>query len=418
MATSLKRIEKEFVLGSVRDDKVRLLLIAGTGEWPVNIKEMTSDGITLTHSMPLRLLGKGQVYEFRFVWRDQPMAFRAKAVEIKESYLAVKMPETVYKNLGRRYTRRAPPGKLMVSFSFRGDRYDLSFPMTREFDPVTEPEPSKAFNPGDIRNLVKEFELRSGEFASERAIRMFKDRRPDTLEERLIVRTGKIYYFPSTSGSLPIVDPYVQPRFVTRDGFADYLREQGVHEDFIDEELTRFERTKKSSGILSELMVPVIFQEYVIGYVVLINKLAGKPPFDLAILETFHQFAKILAWSLKINGYFKDAPKKASDLPANVLDISAGGLLFTNTSRELAAALLPGSDIDLVIKVGDRQVKAHATVKRTYRDAELVYYGVGYEEIAPEDFRFLFESLYGRDFKDSDATGVEGLGIKMPFKLD
>jgi hypothetical protein len=418
MATSLKRIEKEFVLGSVRDDKARLLLIAGTGEWPVTITEMSSDGLVLSHAMPLRLLRKGQVYEFRFVWRDQPMAFRAKAIEMKESMLSVQMPEIVYKNLGRRYTRRAPPGKLAVSFSFRGDRFDLAFPVTREFDPVAEPQASKTFKPGDIRNLVKDFEQRSGEFASERAIRMFKDRRPDTFEERLIVRTGKIYYLPSAAGGLPIVDPYVRQRFATRDTFADFFREQGVHEDFIEEEIKNFERNKKNSGILSELMVPVIFQEYVIGYVTLVNKQAGKPPFDLAVLETFHQFAKILAYSLKINGYFKDAPKKASDLPANVLDISAGGLLFTNSSRELAASLLPGSDIDLAIKVGDRQVKARATVKRTYRDAELVYYGIEYEEFAPEDFRFLFESLYGRDFKDSDATGVEGLGVKMPVKFD
>jgi hypothetical protein len=249
-------------------------------------------------------------------------------------------------------------------------------------------------------------------------VRMFKERVPESLEERLIVRTGKIYYLPTAIGGLPLVDPYVRPRIVTRDILVDFLREQRMRDDLVEDEVARFERNKKSTGILSELMIPMIFQEYVIGYVCLVNKQIGKPPFDLALLETFHQFAKVLVYSLKINGYFRDAPKRVSDFPAEVIDISAGGLLFTNASKELATSLLPGSAIEVNIRTGGRSVRAAGTVKRTYRDAELVYYGIEYEEIAPEDFRFLFEALYGRNFTDADATGIEGLGIRMPLKLD
>ena len=59
----------------------------------------------------------------------------------------------------------------------------------------------------------------------------------------------------------------------------------------------------------------MIFQEYVIGYVCLVNKQIGEPPFDLTLLETFHQFAKVLVYSLKINGYFRNAPKKGLRFP-------------------------------------------------------------------------------------------------------
>src|SRR5512137_882497 len=142
MAINLRRIEKEFVLGSARDGAVSLLLLAGSGEWPCLITGMTDESLTLSHSMPLRLLRRSQVYEFRFVYREQPMAFRSRVLDVKESSLSVEMPQTVYKNLGRRYSRRAPPIELTVSFSFRGDRYDLNFPTTREFEPVAEPEPN------------------------------------------------------------------------------------------------------------------------------------------------------------------------------------------------------------------------------------------------------------------------------------
>jgi len=414
MATNLRRIEKEFVLGSARDGGVKLLLLAGAGEWPCAITSMTDESLTLSHSMPLRLLRRSQVYEFRFVYREQPMAFRSRVLEVKESSVTVEMPQTVYKNLGRRYSRRAPPTEMSVSFSFRGDRYDLAFPTTREFEPVSEPEKNSAFDPGDIRALVREFNDRASEFASERSVRMFKERKPESAEERIIVRTGKIYYLPTAIGGLPVIDPYVRPRIVTREIFADFMREQGVRDDLVEDEVIRFERNKKNSGLLSELMVPLLFQEYVIGYVRLANRQVGKPPFDLGVLETFQQFAKVLAYSLKVNGYFRNAPKKGDDYSADVIDISAGGVLFSNASHELSTSLLPGSSISLSLKAKGRVVKAAGSVKRVYRDASRSYFGIEYAALAPEDFRFLFETLYGRAFTDADATGIEGLGVRVP----
>ena len=413
MATNLKRVEKEFILGSARDEKVPFLLIAGTGEWPCCIASVEADAIVFSHAMPTRLLKRSQVYEFRFVYREQPMAFRARVLEVRDSSVVTEMPEAVYKNLGRRYSRRAPPVELAVSFSFKGDRYQLAFPTTREYEPVSEPERSAAFDPRDIRALVAEFNDRSMEFASERAVRMFKERPPATLEERLIVRTGKIYFLPSSAGGLPVVDPYATPRIVTRDAFADFLRDEGIQEDLVDEEVQSFERGKRSSGILSELMIPLLFQEYVIGYVYLVNTAVGSPPFDLPVLETFHQFAKVLAYSLKVNGYFSNAPKKPQEFAADVIDISAGGLLFSSASRELSVSLLPSSEVEVTIKSKGRAVKLQAAVKRVFRDASRSYFGVEYASIEPEDFRFLFECLYGRAFTDEDAMGIEGLGAKI-----
>jgi hypothetical protein len=416
MATNLKRIEKEFILGSARDDQIPFLLLAGSGEWPCLITDIASEGLTFSHSIPLRLLKRNQVYELRFVYREQPMAFRARVLEVKDASVITEMPAAVYKNLGRRYSRRSLPTELEVSFSFKGDRFELSFPTTREFEQVVAPESNSAFDPRDIRALMREFNEKASEYASERAVRMFKDKKPESQEERLIVRTGKIYYLPSVSGGLPIVDPYIEPRIITRDIFADFLRYEDVREELIEDEVLRFERNKKAAGILSELMIPLLFQEYVIGYVYLVNTLPGKQPFGLPILETYHQFAKVLAYSLKVNGYFRNAPKKPKDFTADVIDISAGGLLFSNSSRDLSTSLLPGSDLELSIKAKGRTVKALAAVKRVYRDATRSYIGLQYSEFAPEDFRFLFECLYGRSFTDEDAVGIEGLGLKMPLK--
>lgn len=417
MATSLRRIEKEFILGAVRDEKGKILLTAGSGEWPMSLVELRRDALLLSHAMPLRLIRRGQSYEFRFVYREQPMAFRAKVMEVKETSLLLELPESVYKNLGRRYSRRVPPQDFSVSFSFMGDRYQLDFPTSREFDPVSEPEPSPDFDPADIRILVQEFNTKAAEFASDRAILMWKERRPESLEERAVVRSGKVFYLPTAIGGVPAADPYLKPRILTRRDLLDFLAEEGLREDLAEAELERFERNKREEGVLSQLLLPVIFQEYVIGCVSLVNRMPGKAPFDLGVVDLFLQFGKVLAYSLKKNGYFKNAPRKKNDFEAKVVDLSAGGMLFANPSRELAAALLPDSRVELQLAFGSRVVKAPATLKRTYRDAELVYYALEYEEIAPEDFRFLFESLYGRPFTDDDAISLEGL-VKVPFRMD
>lgn len=411
MATPLKRIEKEFMLSAARDEHTRILLIAGTGEWPVEIKTLGSDHIILAHSMPLRLLRRGIRYEFRFVEREQAMAFRARTLEVKEGTLTIEMPNNVYRNLERRYSRRTPPPEMTVVFSFMGERYELSFPTTREYATVS-PVPSDDFDPADIRGLIRSFNEKSEGRVSDRAIVMFKDHKPESLEERLIARTGRTLFLATTAGGLPDVDPLPRPRIVTRSIFTEWLQEEGFTPDLAVDELARFERNVRQSGTLSELLIPILYQEYVIGYVSLVNKTPGREPFDLGMLETFHIFSQVLAWSLHINGYFKGAPKRNAAIAARVLDISAGGILFANDSKDVGTTLKPDSRIDLLFTVGKRQIKAMAVVRRSWSEGEQNYYGLEYDEIQPEDFRFLFETLYGRPFTDSDGLSVEGLSVK------
>lgn len=412
MAVALKRIEKEFMLGAARDEGTKILLLAGSGEWPVAIKSIGADHLVLAHAMPLRLLRKGLRYEFRFVERQQAMAFRARTLEVKEGSLTVEMPANVYRNLERRYSRRQPPAELKVALSFLGERLELAFPTTREYASPAAPAPSEDFDPNDIRALVRSFNEKTEERVSERAIVMFKDRRPGTVEERLITRTGRCLFLATSAGGLPELDPFPRPRIVTRQIFLEWLREEGYGAELAVDELARFERNTRQGGILSELLIPIIFQEYVIGYVSLVNKTPGREPFDLAMVETFQLFAQVLAWSLKINGYFKGAPKKAAAIAARVLDISAGGLLFANEAGDSSPALRPGSRVDLLFSLGQRQIKASAAVRRSWSEGEQSYYGLEYDEIQPEDFRFLFEALYGRAFTDADGISVEGLAVK------
>ncbi len=359
------------------------------------------------------------------------MTFSSVLVDITDTRLSFKMPDSIFKGLERKYRRRAPPSDISVSFSLEGDRYELAFPRTREYAPVSGPEVSDNFKGEDIRGLIRQFNTKADEFADQKAIVMFKEKKPETLEEKLITATGRVLYIPTALTGLPLIDPYVESRIITKDIFKDYVRKTGLPGpsdsgrapasrpaqapagEEVDEALVQFERAERKKGLVSELYIPIVFQEYAIGYVMLLNSDPAKPPFDLSVLDTFYQFAKVLAYSLKANGYFAAAPRKKSDFSADVIDMSAGGLLFTSASRALAASLLQGSGVELCIAKGPRLIKAQGLIKRRYQDANLYYYALEYTAIAPEDLRFLFEQLYGRPFTDEDAGKLGGIGGRM-----
>jgi len=410
MATPLGRIEKEFILGAAKDEGLDLILVARSGEWPVRIQELGPDSIVFSHALPLRLLRVGEEYEFRIRYREQLLAFRSRIIQTGEATLTVSIPGDIFKNLGRRNGRRLPPLDFAVSLSFLGDRYELAFPQAREYDPVKEPEPSADFDPSDLRLLIHEFNTRAEEVADDKALIMFRGRQPEGLAEKVVASTGKILYLPSAFAGLPSTDPYPETRIITRGLFSDWLRDEGTAYDLVESETLEFERSCRKEGIRSCLLIPILFQEYVVGCARLVIRDERKPDFDLSVLETFQQFTKVLAWALKLNGYFKQETRKSKDFPTNVVDLSAGGIMFATSSEELASALLAGSQVELALRLAGRRMKAGGRVQRVYRDEKVSYYGIAFEDLQPEDFRFLYETLYGKPFTNDQAAALPNIG--------
>ena len=50
---------------------------------------------------------------------------------------------------------------------------------------------------------------------------------------------------------------------------------------------------------------------------------------------------------------------------------------------------------------------------RRYEVEDMTYFGLQFMEIQPEDFRFLFDHVYGRPFTEKDDQLWEG-GAKAP----
>jgi hypothetical protein len=414
MATLVKNIEKEFLLNTAKREGASITMRTGGGEWAVRIADVSVKGLGFAHEIPLRLLRKGVSYDFHYNIRGQTIAFKTQITEPGERRFVAAIPDKMYKNLSRRYTRLAPPGDLAASFSFAGERYDLDFPSSTAFNPDVEPQASPDFDPADLKGLMLEFERKALTLGSERGIVMFKDREPTSSEERLSSQTGRCFYLPTSMGGIPKSDPFAERTILTRDDFIAWFVESGLEQGYAEDELVRLERSKRNTGILSELLVPILFQDYAIGCATIINKQAGKPPFDLRAVETFMSFARVFAWSLKLHGYFKDSPRLAEDYGTQVVDVSAGGLLFACQDPKLIQALKENLPVTVRLASKRRNIDAAGVIRRHYVGGHEGFFGIEFTVMAPEDFRFLFEYLYGRPFTDEESDSVEGIRLHTP----
>jgi hypothetical protein len=263
-------------------------------------------------------------------------------------------------------------------------------------------------NPRNLSGLIEQMAGWIKGYANGYKLVIFKDVKPASTEERIVAETGKTLYLPSTLANFPQSDPYPKKRLITEEMFKRYLESTGVNLEYVDNACARFIKAKFDAGIFSDAWIPVLFQEYVIGYIhIWINK-EGKLPFDYGVIDTLYQFAKVLAFSLKENGYFEGGKMKNEPFEGKVVDISASGLLFAYPHSALSAVLLPDSELAVKLIAPRRSINANARIVRRYKDNSLGYFGCRFLDMAPEDMRFLFEYIYGKPFTDTDASFLSG----------
>ena len=408
MATPIKRIEKEFLLKVLFDDKIPIMYLRDRSEFIFTMVKSDKDGISFKSNRPVTGLKTRKKIDLIFDYRGQVISFSVEVIAAKDDIVTTVIPEFLYKNLDRSFSRVQTPVDLSVHFTFLDDRYSLTYPRVSEYSTCELSSFMLSLDPRNLSNLVDQMASWIKGFASGYKLVIFKDVEPVTTEERLIAETGKAFFLPSTYESFPKEDPYPKGRLITEEIFKRYLESTGVDFAFVDEACDRFIKTKLDSGVFSDLWIPILFQEYIIGYIhVWINK-QGKLPFDFPVIDTLYQYGTVLANSLEINGYFESGKIKNESFEGKVIDISASGLLFINPNNTSSAYLM--SNVELAIKLitPRRTINTNAKIVRRFKDSAQGYFGVRFLDMAPEDMRFLFEYIYGKTFNDENASFITG----------
>lgn len=322
--------------------------------------------------------------------------------------LYLKHPEGVYKNPQRKYERIRPSEAAEVYFTLKGKKVELSFPRFGGSFPVEDPRVSDQFDPRSIDGLIREFRKKIAGHVQVDHILMMRNRVPSSYEEKLLAATGKIFWIPSVDEGFPLRDPFPEERIITKKDLARYEESIGTPPPIIPSKIANILYEKQKKGIYSEVYCPVLYDVYMIGYIRLANMEQKREKIGKETLEYLAQFAQVLSYALKINGYFDDKGPREQRYEAQIIDISASGLLFAHPAERLAEELQIHTDLELFLKLGDRRMQIGSQVRRKFQDKERSYFGVQFLRIDPQDFRFLFELLYGKPLRPEDENSWEG----------
>jgi hypothetical protein len=418
MGTEVGRIEKEFVFKSLADDGVSCDLHGSRREYRCTFSGFADDALELTPvEGTLEGFAPGEEVRVFFYLKNNYHTFASKVVEAGPDKLVIQQPPGVYKNLQRKFERVKLQGMIDASFSLHGTKVELNFPKSDRFNPVEPPQESDSFDSNRIQEMVKAFRVKVETLASDNQIVMMRDKMPRTWEEKTIVRMGKALWIPSTNDDFPARDPYPDERIITKQELIKVEEEAGAQPYVATSKLGNilYEKTKKD--IVSELYCPVLYNEYVVGYVHVWNTAARRERISRELFEFVHQFAKVLCYSLVTNGYFKVENSTERRYEAPIIDMSASGLLFAHTSADLIKELLVHTDLELTLRMEKRTIIVGARIMRKFRDAENTFFGLLFLRIEQEDFQFLFQYLYGKPFDPAMEGTWEGGAPPPPLDM-
>lgn len=420
MGTGVSRIEQEFILTTVQDKRIPVQIHGYRKEGEGKISSFTDREVEIELTKTVSPAVEERVRVF-FSYYGHVMTFAAAVRRVTSEKLVIAYPKGIYKHLQRKYERIVPPVDIQVSFQLESTKVELNFPKTEEYNPAERPEVSERFNPDSLLELMRSFRESLSDRCTANTITMLRGREPSTFEERIVARTARILYIPTTEGEFPEFEDSLNNQVVTRDMLVRQTLAGGIAEDPTDsglsqEGLARFLNGKREQGIVSEIYCPVVFHEYVVGYIHLASTDVDKV-FDDDLVKYVQEFSRMLAYSLKINRYFKDMEVGPEEFNAKIVDLSASGLLFAHNSRKLKEALMIYADINLLLQVGDRRIRIASRVMRKFEDRSACFYGVQFLDMAPEDFRFLFDLVYGRSFTKEDNDLWEGGAPPPPLEL-
>lgn len=418
MGVNIGRIEKEFILSNVIDKKIPLVL---------NGKKERKNGMLVDYDkFSLTIESSDSDWDsfedckisIFLTYYGHTMTFDSEIIDTKKNKIKVKYPEGIYKSLSRKYIRVPPPEDAKISFVVRGTKIVLNFPKSEEYYPAEFNEGPEEFTSTRIEELIAQFKEKITPVSTSHRIKMFRGKTPEGMEENLLARYGKMLYFDvQNSQFYRKIDEEDETeeekqkvptdQMISREMVEDLLKELGFPAGKAIAKVSELFQKRKDKALREEVYCPILFHEYVVGYIQ-VSLRKERPYLDGDMLLLVHQFSKILAYALKINNYFKGEKPHEEEFEAEIIDISASGLLFAHSSAELSAYLMLYTDLELLLHLGKRKMVIGSRVMRKIKDSGVTYYGIQFLEIQPEDFRYLFDFVYGRPFTEEDEKTWEG----------
>jgi len=409
MAKLVTFIEKEFLLTQVMKSGSRVVVYGSGKSLDGKLKSFDKETLVLSAkpeaAAPFKPWDEISVF---LSYQSQRVTFPGKIKKTNGGELVILLPEKLIKAPQRKAVRVPPPKDLRLEFFMQNEKIRIDCPESSEYSELEMPALSIGFDTASINGLLQSFKELTATMYSRSGIVMFnKGRKPESIEERLIADFGRTLLVPSMQSTLPAVDPYPDGRIITQ-AMADTFEGPSV---FLEGSALERNRAEKIvQGIISELYCPVLYYQYVVGYIYLMNDDQRKTCLDYRAVDFAWEFSHILAHSLKSNNYFKlDENFRPDPYKPQVVDLSAGGCLLLMPKSVFKVKLKLGSVLDISVSRADSEasVEFKGRVARRFDDRENEYYGVSFLNAEQDVFVELSKTLYADDssrFSCDEAT--------------
>ncbi|MDR0637839.1 MAG: PilZ domain-containing protein [Spirochaetaceae bacterium] len=411
MATPIQRIEKEYLLGALNYKDIPLKCFTGKTEYTFVLRELDEDRIVLESKDRLSVFRKDAKIELKFSPQSEManiITFSVYVYKVEDRRLITSIPDYLYKNLSRSYSRVPQTPELNMILQKDGFYYDLNYEKIDMVDATEFDDFVSRLNEDKINAFIDENLHWIQQKTDGYKLSLFAHTRAASVEEKAVGKLGKILFISMPDGGFVAETKNSGEMFFTEQLFTEFLLKSGENPESAQEKITRVLRQRAAQNICSDCYVPVIFLSYIIGYIHIWVNEGVNPPITLHSIETFRQLAKIIAFSLERGNYFESNKKQIPAFTPKLIDISAGGFLFVVDSSKEKIIYSVDDHFSVRITISSRVIRCKASIVRDHFDKINVYYGCKFEDMEIEDTRFLFESIYGKPFTDNDIQFVAG----------
>lgn len=406
MIQNVAQIEKEFLLKTLIQNKqiVRFHGFTTTGTGIITVMDRLTITVALTETFDDSSFSICEHITGYFDYHGTTYAFDTTVRETNLKHMKIDPPAKLLRSLQREYVRIRKPKNIQVQFYLANEEIRLNYPVCPEYISVDDIQPTSYFSGKKITDMIAAFKEKVADKCKSNTILMFRNKKPETFEEELISKTGKVLFIPSTSSCLPKNDPYPEGRIIT-----EQIEESFESADFFiaGSQFEKMLKEKKSRNITSEIWCPIVYYQYVVGYIYLVN--SGTESFDVSMVDFIWDFSRALAFELKRSGYFAGEIQTGSPIhhKAAILDMSPGGMLISLPESEIRTPIREGSIFAVDISLNKNEVHCSAKVARRFEENGAVSYGTTFINLSPENLINLFEFLYRRPFCEKDTHAYE-----------
>jgi hypothetical protein len=393
MATAIKRIEKEYILNVCYTKRLSFTTLYRRDEYSLVITSLGKTELVLKPGRVLPELVSGETLSLLVDYMGMPVFCTVEVKSAKDGTIVATVPEFLYRNLERAYTRVPFPPEMKVEFACREEKFVLPFPY---FEEATIGKPIPNLETGDYNTVVTHLATWVKTVADGYKLELFKDAKPAGFEKNLLCVHGKILRLVPGENAFPDAD--TTGRFITRE-LADQCAAKAriSVDDFVN--------AKRAENAQSCVWVPLFFEKYLVGF---IHVWSAEAALTDAHIETLLQYGSSVIAALTARKYFAACCIKNRFFTADGGNICPGGVLFSYSKPVLAQSFPSGKELTLRLTVGDQTINTSGRIIRYYRENKVDYWGCRFIDMTPEDTRALFEYFYGKPFTQSKNSLITG----------